>query len=69
MQNELGAKVVRGIGKYFKGMITSETVNLEIGSRGSYGIEMTTLQENQVISVLAPWPSDGGSYYGPGGRR
>lgn len=52
MQNELGARKKYIVGRYFKGMIERDSVSLEIAQRGTYGVEMTSLQEKQVISLL-----------------
>jgi hypothetical protein len=52
MQNELGATKKYVVGKYFKGMVERDTVSLDIVQRGTYGIEMTSLQEKQTITLL-----------------
>jgi len=52
MQNEQGARKEYRVGRYFKGLIESETIGLNINSAQTYGINMTSLQAEEKITLL-----------------
>ena len=52
MQNEMGAKIRRTVGKFMMGAIESDVQGLAIASNNTYGAEMSNLQESQEFSLL-----------------
>lgn len=52
MQNEMGARKKYLVGRYLKGAIEADIQGMMIGSNTMSGIEMTTLQESQELSLL-----------------
>lgn len=52
MQDEMGAKKRYRIGRYFMGAVSDDVQGLAISSNNAYGVEMSNLQESQVLSLL-----------------
>jgi len=52
MQKEKGARKEYRVGRYFKGLVESETIGLNINTAQTYGINMSSLQAEEKITLL-----------------